>query len=336
MKSPVTQRDIARKLGLSIATVSRALNDQPGVSPEIRAQVLEAARELGYFPHLPARSLVTATTNTVAFVFHTEHAASDDPFYPLIMTGAEAYLSQQGYHVLMSTIDDPVMENPHLFTPVSQGLVDGLILAGPTIAPSFILAMLSAGIPLVLVDNSLPQTPVNCVLNDDEGGAYAAARHLVEHGYSRIAFLSGPEEWVSNRERCRGYHRAMYEAGLEPIVVRERETTIASGERAMQRLLEEHPDVQAVCAVNDAVAIGAIRAAARMGRRTPQDLAVIGFDDISWAQLNDPPLSTVHVFKRQIGALAAQRLLDCIQNPDAPPVRVLVSTQLILRTSCGH
>lgn len=336
MKSPVTQREIARKLGLSIATVSRALNDQPGVSPEIRAQVLEAAREMGYFPHLPARSLVTATTHTVAFVFHSEHAASDDPFYPIIMTGAESYLSQQGYHVLMSTIDDQVLENPHLFTPVSQGMVDGLILAGPTIAPSFILAMLGAGIPLVLVDNSLPQTPVNCVLNDDEGGTYAAARHLIEHGYTRIAFLSGPEEWVSNRERARGYCRAMYEVGLQPLVVHETETTIASGERAMQRLLEEHPDVEAICAVNDAVAIGAIRAAARMGRRTPGDLAVIGFDDISWAQLNDPPLSTVHVFKRQIGVLAAQRLLDCIQNPDTPPARVLVSTRLVLRASCGH
>ncbi|MCX7856112.1 MAG: LacI family transcriptional regulator [Anaerolineae bacterium] len=336
MNPPVTQREIARKLGLSIATVSRALNDQPGVSPEIRAQVLEAARELGYFPHLPARSLVTATTHTVAFVFHSEHAASEDPFYPIIMAGAESYLSQQRYHVLMSTIDDQILENPHLFTPVSQGMVDGLILAGPTITPSFILAMLSAGIPLVLVDNSLPQTPVNCVLNDDEGGAYAATSHLVEHGYSRIACLSGPEEWVSNRERCRGYHRAMYEAGLAPVVVHEQETTIASGERAMQRLLEAHPDVQAICAVNDSVAIGAIRAAARMGRRTPEDLAVVGFDDISWAQLNDPPLSTVHVFKRQIGALAAQRLLDCIQNPDAPPVRVLVSTQLVLRASCGH
>jgi len=292
---------------------------------------------MGYRPNIPARSLATSTTRTVAFVFHkTGHAVNDDPFYPIIMAGAEAYLSQHGYHILLATLDDPTMAHPQSFPPVSQGLVDGLILAGPDIVPAFIIGMLTAGVPLVLVDNCLSQTAVNCVLNDDAGGAYAATRHLVEHGYSRIVFLSGPEEWISNRERARGYRRAMEEANLDPFIIYEEETTIASGERAIQSALEARPDLEAVFAVNDAVAIGAIRAAARLGRRTPDDLAVVGFDDISWAQINDPPLSTVHVFKRRMGELAAQRLLDCIQNPAAAPARVLVSTGLILRASCGH
>lgn len=337
MKSSVTQREIAERLGVSVATVSRALNDQPGVSPEVRARILETARKMGYRPNVPARSLATATTQTVAFIVHKAgHAVNDDPFYPIIMAGAEAYLSRHGYHILLSTLSDEEMARPGEFPLVQQRVVDGLILAGPEIAPSFIIRLLTAGVPLVLVDNCLSQTPVDCVLNDDEGGAYAATRHLLDHGHTVVAFLSGPKGWVSNRERARGYTRAMEEAGLEPLIFYEQETTIASGERALRQALAARPDITAIFAVNDAVAIGAIRAAKALGRSTPGDLCVVGFDDISWAEMNDPPLSTVHVFKRRMGELAAQRLLDSIQNPDAPPAKTLVATELVLRRSCGH
>jgi LacI family transcriptional regulator len=333
----ITQKEIAERLGVSIATVSRALNDQPGVSPEVRAKILNIANEMGYSPDNRARSLVTSLTHTVAFVVHkAKHAAAEDPFYPIIMGGAEAYLSQHNYHILLTTLDDETMARPQAFSVVSQRRVDGLILAGPDISATFILSMVAAGVPLVLVDNCLSQMSVNCVLNDDEGGAYAATRHLLEHSYTRIAFLSGPQEWVSNRERARGYQRAMEEAHLEPLILRASETTIASGAEMMRRALERWPDLRAVCAVNDSVAIGAIRAAAGLGRRTPDDLAVIGFDDIRWAAMNEPPLSTVHVFKRRMGELAAQYLLNSIRNPNAPPVKTVVSTELVLRSSCGH
>jgi DNA-binding LacI/PurR family transcriptional regulator len=252
------------------------------------------------------------------------------------MAGAEAYLSQHNYHILLATLDDQTMARPQEFSTLSPRRVDGLILAGPDISAKFILHLVTTGIPLVLVDNCLSQTVVNCVLNDDEGGTYAATRHLMEHGHSRIAFLSGPQEWVSNRERARGYQRAMEEANLEPLILHGAETTIASGQEMMEQALERWPELTAVSAANDSVAIGAIRAAARLGRRTPDDLAVVGFDDISWAQMNDPPLTTVHVFKQRMGQLAAQLLLDCIQNPNTTPVKTLVSTDLVLRESCGH
>ena len=336
-KTTVTQKEIAEKLGVSIATVSRALNDQPGVSPEVRARVLEVVQETGYLPNIPARTLATAATQTVAFVMHqTGQAINDDPFYPLIMAGAEAYLSQHRYHILLHTLDDHTLAHPEEFDLLRQNIVDGLILAGPDISPAFILNIIAAGIPVVLVDNSLSQTAVSCVLNDDEGGAYNATHHLIEHGHAHIVFLSGPSKWVSNWERGRGYLRAMEEAQLEPLIVYESETTIASGERAMHRALEQYPELTAVFAVNDSVAIGAIRVATATQRRIPDDLCVVGFDDISWAQMNKPPLSTVHVFKRRMGELAAQRLLDCIHNPDAVPVKTMVSTKLVLRASCGH
>ncbi|MGD9048264.1 MAG: LacI family DNA-binding transcriptional regulator [Anaerolineae bacterium] len=330
----ITQKELARRLNVSIATVSRALNDQPGVSPDVRQQILRLAKELGYSPDIRARSLATSFTHTVAFVVHDDHAAVEDPFYPVIMAGAEAYLSQHNYHTLLTTVDEQVMARPRDFSVVNQKRVDGLILAGPDISASFILSLVATEIPLVLVDNCLLQTAVNCVLNDDEGGAYAATRCLLDHGHRRIVFLSGPQEWVSSRDRMRGYQRAVEEASLEALILHGTETTIDSGRDLMDQALERWPDLTAVCAVNDAVAIGAIRTAARAGRRIPEHLSAMGFDDIGWAAMNEPPLSTVHVFKHRMGELAAQRLLDDIRNPDAPAAKTIVSTELVLRDSC--
>src|SRR6266542_888903 len=148
MRAMSTQKKIAQKLGVSTATVSRTLNDLPGVSDDMRAQILKAANELEYSPNLPARSLVTSVTQTVAFVVHeTNHVASVDPFYPVIMAGAQAYLAERNYHILLTTLDDRTLERPQAVSVVSQKRVDGLILAGPEISTSFILALQSAGIP---------------------------------------------------------------------------------------------------------------------------------------------------------------------------------------------
>ena len=337
MKNSITLKAIANQVGVSIATVSRTLNDLPGVNPEVREQILKVASELNYTPNVAARRLATSITQTIGFVVHQSvQAASDDPFYPIIMEGAEAYLAQHDFHILLATVDDYTQTHPQNFPIVNKSLVDGLILAGPEINPFFILSLLSANIPLILVDNILSQTSANCVLNDDAGGSYDSTRHLMEHGCSRIAFLSGPKDWVSNRERWRGYSQAMAEAHFEPRALFGTETTIQSGEELMALALERWPDLEAVCAVNDSVAIGVIRAASRLGRKVPENLAVIGFDDIGWAKLNQPPISTVHVYKRRIGQLAAQHLLECIKSPGAPPARVIVSTGLVLRESCGH
>ncbi|MGC9398246.1 MAG: LacI family DNA-binding transcriptional regulator [Anaerolineae bacterium] len=335
-KQNVTLKSIAEAVGVSTASVSRALNDQPGVSDAVRQQILETARRMGYVPDLSARSLAGAKTHTVAFVIpKTNLSAAADPFYPLIMEGVESHLSDYGYHVLLTTLDEEALDHPERLPVLNSNRIDGLILAGPQIPASFILRVVGMGFPVVLVDNALSQTSVNCVLSDDEGGAYTAARHLLEHGHRRILYLSGPSDWISNRERTRGYRRAMREWECEPLIFYAEETTIESGKRLLPQALEQWPDTTAVCAANDSMAIGAMRAAASLGRRVPQDLCVVGFDDISWAQMSDPPLTTIHVFKRRIGVLAAQRLLETIKSPDLPPIKTLVATKLIQRKTCS-
>ncbi len=328
--------EIAKRIGVSPTTISRALNDQPGVSADNREKIIKAAAEMGYTPNQHARGLATSKSQTIGFIVNKEnYNFSNDPFYPLILLGAEEYFSQNNYHIMMTLLDQE-MKQPHKLPIVSQNLVDGLILAGPFIPASFIINLMSSDIPFVLVDNVLSQSSVNCILNDDEGGTYASVHHLIEHhGHQRISFLSGPHEWVSNRERLRGYRRAMDESGFEPKILFANETTIATGESMMLQALEKWPDLTAVCAVNDSVAIGAIRTASKQGRKTPDDLAVMGFDDISWAASNQPSLSTVTVFKQRMGFLAAQCLLNSIQQPNLPPIKTLVATELALRESCG-
>jgi len=336
MRTKLTQKQLARQLGVSVATISRVLNDKPGVSDEIRKRVLQLISQAGYAPNGAARSLVTSRTGLIAFVIHQSHHDNrEDPFYPFIVAGAESFLSGRQYHILFTSVDDETMQRPHIFAPVAERRVDGLILAGPDISPNFILYHLSQGVPFVLIDNSLQNSEVNCVLNDDFGGEYQATRHLIKKGRRKIVFLSGPQEWVSSRERGLGYAKALSEASLPSHIVYAGETTIASGENAMREALERWPDLDAVCAANDAMAIGAMRVLSGRGVSVPQDVAVFGFDDIGWATLTNPPLSTVHVYKRQLGLLAAQRLLDVIENPDLPPVKVISSTRLILRQSSG-
>ena len=332
----ITQAEIARRLGVSVATISRVVNDQPGVGDVLRQKVLRTLQELQYAPNASARSLVTDETCIVGFVTPEPSAmAAADPFYMTIMAGAEAELARHGYHMILTTLDEQPASRPEVLPVVQKGRVDGLILAGPKIPKPLIFSLLAADVPVVLVDNCLSQVPVNCILGDNEDGLYQATRHILDHGHRTVAFLSGPQGWVSNREREEGYRRAMGKAGLEPRVINGDETTIASGQAMLAEALQRWPELTAICAVNDPVAIGAIRAAQQLGRAIPGDLALIGFDDISWAALNSPALSTVHVFKRRMGQLAARRLVELLQEPAVIPSRTIVATQLVIRESCG-
>lgn len=329
-------KEIASKLGVSTATVSRALNDRPGVSQELRNKILALANEDGYAPNMHGRGLATSISQTIGFIVNkSNHTFWEDPFYPLIMAGAEDYLSKNGYHILVNTINDHTTQLEQVAIIKNDGFVDGLILAGPFIPASFITRLAGSGLPFVLVDNSLSQKAVNCVLSDDENGAYDATSHLIWHGHHHIVFLSGPTEWVSSRERMRGYRRAMEENGLEPLILCGKETTLKSGAELMEQALDKWSNITAVNAANDSMAIGAIREADKLGRNIPTDLAVMGFDDITLASVNQPRLSTMRVFKQRMGCLAAECLIANIKDPKLPPTKILVSTELVIRESCG-
>ena len=326
---------IAAELKVSNASVSRALNDRPGVSQELRERILRRANELNYTTSILARGLATSQTFTLGFfVRHKpDLSAQTDPFYGQVLQGIEQVLAASEYHVAIGMLTGEILAAPSDFRFVRERRIDGMMLAGPDIPTEFVLAMLATNVPVVLVDNKLTHSVTNCVNSDDDAGGYAAARHLIDGGHRHIGVISGAKHWYSSSRRVRGVQYACAEAGLTPQIVHADRTTIESGEEAAQELFGLYPQVTGLCAVNDAMALGAIRSARRAGRRVPDDLSVVGFDNIDWAQLNDPALTTIDIPKRQIGQEAAKRLLSMLEDNESSPVEVVVSTQLIVRQS---
>lgn len=327
---------IAEALNVSSASVSRALNDKPGVGAELRQRILDKARELNYTPSVTARGLATSQTFALGFFVREKPglAAQTDPFYGEILHGVEQVCARSDYHVAIATLTADILSKPSQFRFVREGRVDGMILAGPDIPGEFILAMLRTHLPVVLVDNMLDYQPVNCVNSDDIGGAALAAEYLLGLGHRVIGILAGPSHWPSNTRRERGYRQVFDKAGLSSHIIHMDRTTIDSGAEAYTRLIQQHPDVTALCAINDSMAIGAIQAALAAGRRVPDDLSVVGFDNIEWARLNSPPLTTIDVPKHQIGKEAANRLLNLLDDGDLMPTEISVAVRLVERKSC--
>lgn len=323
---------IAQELNVSNASVSRALNDRPGVSVDLRARILQRARELKYSPSITARGLVKSQSFGIGFFVREKPGLSmhADPFYGEILHGVEQALASTDYHVTIGTLTREAILQPLEFRFVRERRIDAMILAGPDIPSDTIMALLQSEIPLALVDNRLSHSPVNCINSDDEAGAYLAASHLLELGHRKIGALSGPEHWASNARRVAGYRRALGERSLSLPIVHADRTTIESGADAYRRLIAQHPTVTAICAVNDAMALGALHAAQESGKG---DISVVGFDDIPLASLNDPTLTTIRVPKRQMGAEVAGRMLALLENRDLSPVEVLVSVDLVARAS---
>ncbi len=330
--------EIARALGVSGATVSRALNDRPGVGSELRERILAKARELNYTPTLTARGLATSQTFNIGFFFLQKAGlpGSVDPFYTEILHSAQQVIAQSDYHVSFETLTADVLNRPADFRFVRERRIDAMILAGPDIPAGFITAMLNTRLPVVLVDNRLEFSPVTCVNSDDESGAYRAAMHLIEQGHQEIGVIAGPAEWSSTMRRIWGYQRALVAHDLDLHVLHMDETSIESGRLAYHQLGEQTPGITAICAVNDSMAIGAIREAKTQRKRVPDDLSIVGFDDISWAELNDPPLTTVRIPRQQMGKEAAHRILMLLRDPDLLASEIIVPVTMVERHSTSQ
>ncbi len=327
---------IAERAGVSTATVSRALNDRAGVNPETREHILQIAREMGYTPSMAARGLATSRTHNIGFITYKYHPQPITSYHVEIAQGIDDEAQQRGYHVITRFVDNAMMLDGQRLALITEQRIDGLILVGPALSPAFIIELYNSGVPLVLVDNMLQETKIDAIVCDNADGTYQITQHLIQsHGLRRLAFFSGPAHWFSSRERRSGYERALHEIGEAPRLVFMDETTVSTGYAAMLSALEQYPDLQGVVAVNDATALGAIRACKEQGRRVPQDIAVVGFDNVAWGPLHEPPLTTVGMFKHEIGVQAARRLIDVIERGATSTYQLRLGVELIVRESCG-
>ena len=330
-----TVKQLAQTLGVSNATISRALNGKPGLAADLRSRILEEASRLNIRRSSAARSLSTSKTDHVCFaVYHLPGPLASDPFYMEILMGVEQELRQAGMHTMLEVLGEDEIKDPARWRIVREQRSDGIILNGPFVPNSFIVKLHTLGVPVVLVDNFSSHTPVDAVVCDDRGGARAVAEHILKLEHRRVVVLAGPIDWYSNQERCAGFVDAFLERGLEaPKILHSDATTFETGQELMRSALKAKPT--AVLAVNDAMAMGASDTARVAGLRIPEDLSITGFDDIEMAARWITPLTTVRVQKRYLGRAAARQFLARISDADAPQQRINISTSLIERSSSG-
>jgi len=328
-----TIRDVAAWAGVSHQTVSRVINRNPNVAEPTRERVLAAIRELGYVPSPMARGLISNRTHSLGVV------ADDisDGFFARMAAGAEAEARRRDYYLMIGSVEPDDDERGYLRLMLERR-VEGLILARPSVplAPADLHPARSAGVPLVAVGSSeLRGFPVVDV--DNRQGGYDATRHLLEHGHRQVATIVGPSEWPSAAARLEGYRRALREAGLadDPALIEHAsDWGLESGRAAAARLLERGAGFTALFAHSDLIALGAIRQLRDARLRVPDDVSVVGYDDLPVADYVEPALTTVHQPMHEVGALAAGLVLDQLAGGPAPaPGAHLLPAVLVMRQS---
>ena len=299
-----TMKDVAARSGVSTATVSHIINNTRPVSDELRERVLAAIRELDYRPYGLARSLRRRTSRTVGVLVPD----NTNPYFAEMARLLEDHFFAQGYNVIIcNTEQDPSKEEVYLDLLLEKA-VDGIVFVSTGNDPEAIDKLNRGTTPCVLVDRDIDSLAVDRVLSDNLAGAYEATRYLLELGHRRVACISGPQGLASTTDRLRGYQRAMAEAGLAERVVHG-DFQIESGRAALVELMSSGDRPTAVFSSNDLMALGAINAAAAAGIRIPDELSVVGFDDIAFAAYAVPPLTTVRQAKEEIAMRTVQTLL---------------------------
>lgn len=329
-----TLEAVARRAGVSRATVSRVVNGATTVAEPIQQAVRLAVQELGYVPNLAARSLVTQQTDSIVLILPeaSTRVFSDDQVFPGIILGVSRELEAAGKQLVL-TLAESAASHQRVERYAMGGHVDGVLFAslhGDDPLPG---VLARTGLPVVCAGRPLgePLVPVPYVDVDHIGGVRRAVRHLLDTGRQRIATIAGPSDMVAGIERLAGYRAELRKAGRRPVVA-EGDFTRESGAVAMRRLLDDDPTLDAVFVASDLMAHGALRTLRESGRRVPDDVAVIGFDDIELAGYTDPPLSTVRQPIQDLGRVMTRQLLRLVDGELIDPV-VVLPTELVLRRS---
>ena len=322
-----TIRDVARRVEVSVASVSRALNGLDNVSQETRARVEEAARELGYVPHAGARSLSLAKTNAIGVVLPALHGE----FFSEIVRGMDDVASARDYFLLLSNMH-PETHGSTAVLRAMRGRVDGLLLMAPHVRDQDLVDALPAGLPTLLINTRAPAADRAGIHLDNPAGAVAVAEHLLALGRRRIVHIAGPMGNIDAKERADAFtDRLAAEPGVQ-LEVLQGDFYEESGARAVESLLSKGASFDAIFAANDNMAIGAYEALRKAGVKVPEDVAVAGFDDIPLAQ--HLGITTVRVRIAELGQRAVERLLEILGGTDSPGDE-LHKPELVIRDTTG-
>ena len=331
-----TIKDIAKRAGVSVATVSYVINNTRWVHEDKRRRVMEAIRELNYVPNAVARGLRVQRSNAISLI------VSDitNPFYPDIARACQEAAQARGYTVNIVNTDDSPDKMSEALKQLRGGKADGAVITSalPDNREE-IGQLIREGYPLVLASRKLEDLGVDSIVADNRRGAMMAVSHLVGLGHRKIAFVNGVEgSWI-NKTRTEGYLQAMKEAGLpvHPEWLTSGQARYEASYRAARMLLSLPEDKRPTAIMNltDLGAYGVLDAATDMGVRVPDDLAVIGFDDLFISGLRNIQLTTIRIPRHEMGRLATEMLFDRMANRDAEPRSVVMPVELVVRKTCG-
>lgn len=332
---PLTLEDIAQMSGVSRSTVSRVINGDPNVSDETRKKVLDLIRRIGFQPNLAARGLAVGRTRVIGLVIPTAVTAIfSDPYFPLVIQGVASTCNARGYSVML-WLAEPEYERATISQVLYNGLIDGVLVSSMMMDDPLIERLSESQRPFLTIGRHPTNDRLSFVDVDNRAGAHQAVTYIFHTGRRRVATITGPRNTIAGRDRYQGYADALRGRGLEvqPELVIEGEFSDISGYLGMKRLLSHRPD--AVFAASDAMAFAAMRAIQEAGLCIPEDIAVVGFDDIPPAATSNPTLTTIRQPIQKTGSVAAEMLIERIEHPEMQPCRIILPTELVIRDSCG-
>ncbi|MBN2548582.1 MAG: LacI family DNA-binding transcriptional regulator [Anaerolineales bacterium] len=330
-----TLEEIARLAQVSRSTVSRVINNDPNVSPDTRQRVTEVIRELNFHPNRAARSLAGGRTHVLGLVIPRAIISFfHDPFFPLLLQGVTSACNARDYSVML-WLAEPGDEHRMVQQVLGIGLIDGILITSVLVNDQIVNRLNASKLPFVVIGR-YPDLECACYVNvDNINSAREAVSYLLRLRRKRVATITGPLGLYEGLDRRDGYLAALKDRGLpvDPHLVVEGDFTEDGGYQSALRLLPHKPD--AIFAASDMMAVGALRAIQEVGLRVPEDIALIGFDDLPIVSRTQPPLTTVRQPIPQLGSAATEMLIDLIEHPTDQPRRVILPTELIIRKSCG-
>jgi DNA-binding LacI/PurR family transcriptional regulator len=328
----VTIQDIAHYLDLAPSTISKALNDYPHISPKTKNRVLDAARELGYYPSAAARNLRRRRTDRIGFVLSFP-AVNIGEFASRLINGTVIAAEKAGYNVMLYPLTGNQLDK--LLRICRNQEVDGLLLMGGEHLKQTIELLESETIPFVVLNRRIVEPHVSFVTGDDFKAGLEATRHLIELGHKRIVYMGRTDLQMANIDRLAGYKQALNEADLplDGNLVISNATGNGSSYQAMRELLTLANSPTAVFAIHDPAAIECLQAITEQGLRVPEDVAIVGFDNTRTSLATKPPLTTIHPPLAEIGRQAMEGLLRQLSDKSFPPIRITLPAKLVIRQS---
>ncbi|HML24788.1 MAG TPA: LacI family DNA-binding transcriptional regulator [Aggregatilinea sp.] len=329
-----TMKDVAKLAGVSVQTVSVAINNKETISDETRERVLAAIEEVGYRPYTVARSLRTGSTQTIALV------VSDitNPFFASMANIVEDYAHASGYSLLLYNTHSDLEREKNYIRMATQRWIDGLLFVSTKDEMYGLEALQEANIPVVAIDRIPNNYDGPSVILDNMKTGRMVAEHLIDLGHKHFAHISGPMDLLLSRERLQGYQDVIQQHGLPPAISAcgDDSWTAESGYQAMRSLLQASPRPTAVFAGNDRMAIGAMRAIIEAGLRIPDDISVVGIDDIELSSYQIIPLTTVRQSLVDVATIGIKILLDILSGQEPEQSQVVCEPRLVVRSSTGR